>query len=66
MNSDWDWFGSFMIPIIFLVLGYVGFGFYMGGLYFSNTGVETFKKQAIENSCAQYNPTNGNFEWIKR
>jgi flagellar basal body-associated protein FliL len=28
--------------------------------------VENIKKQAIENNCAQYNPTTGNFEWIKK
>jgi hypothetical protein len=27
---------------------------------------ENIKKQAIENNCAQYNPTTGEFEWIKK
>jgi phage-related minor tail protein len=28
--------------------------------------IETVKKQAIENNCAQYNSTTGEFEWIKK
>lgn len=28
--------------------------------------IEIIKKQAIENNCARYNPTTGEFEWIKK
>ena len=49
-----------------LVIACIVFGFCVGGLVFRYDGKDTIKKQAIENSCAQYNPSTGVFEWVKR
>lgn len=38
----------------------------VGGFFSGNITTDDFKKQAIENNCAQYNPTTGKFEWIKK
>ena len=68
-NISGGWFGPFIVPIIFFVLFFGIIGYLIGALLFSNDGeatIESFKKQAIENSCAQYNPSTGIFEWVKK
>ena len=64
MNNISGGFKPFIVPIVSFVLW---IGIYASVLLFLYDGVtiESFKKQAVENNCAQYNPTNGNFEWIK-
>ena len=44
----------------------IAFGFFVGSIVFKNDGEDTIKKQAIENSCAQYNPSTGIFEWVEK
>lgn len=66
MNNISGGFKPFIVPIVSFVLW---IGIYASVLLFSNSGevaLESFKKQAIENNCAQYNPINGDFEWIKK
>ncbi len=68
-NISGGWFGPFIVPIVASVLFFGIIGYLIGALLFSNSDKESmdvFKKQAIENNCAQYNPTNGDFEWIKK
>ena len=53
--SDFDaWLMGFLLSLC-LVIGIVG-----GGLF-----VVRIHDQAAQTSCAQYNPTTGDFEWIK-
>jgi hypothetical protein len=61
-------FGNFNVvtPILALTFSCVAFGFLIGALVYKNNNDETIKKQAIENQCAQYNSTSGEFEWIKK
>ena len=61
--NNLDLSGSLIVPIVFFVICCSAIGFLIGFIAFSD-GIT--KKEAIENNCAQYNPTNGNFEWIKR
>lgn len=67
MNNIKDGFAFFIMPIVFLIIGCGVLGVFVSALLFSSAGeetIESFKKQAIENNCGQYNPTNGKFEWI--
>jgi hypothetical protein len=64
--KDVDLEGKFFIPLVFLMIVSIGFGFAMGGLAFKDNVKEIIQKEAIENQCGQYNPITGNFEWIKR
>lgn len=57
---------NIFIPILALSLPCVVLGFFIGVMVYKNNGDETMKQQAIENSCAQYNPTTGQFEWLKK
>jgi hypothetical protein len=63
---NFDWFGPFVLPIVFFVFGCVAIGWFIGAVMFADSGVEIIQKEAIENQCAQYNPTNGKFEWVKK
>lgn len=57
----------FKILAIALIIGGSIVGFVVGTVLFSNNITnDDLKKQAIENNCAQYNPTTGKFEWIKK
>jgi hypothetical protein len=63
---NFDWLGPFVLPFVFFMLICGGIGWFIGAVVFADSGVEIIQKQAIENNCAQYNPTSGNFEWVKK
>lgn len=41
-------------------------GIILGLLVADVLGKSNYQPQAIENNCAQYNSTTGEFEWIKK
>jgi hypothetical protein len=61
-------FGDFnlFVPVLAIAVPCLALGFFIGSVMFADSGVGIIQKQAIENNCAQYNPTNGTFEWIKK
>ena len=40
-------------------------GMFIGDSVFSGDDIDSFKSEAIEHRCAQYNPNTGEFEWLK-
>lgn len=64
--NNFDWFGPFVLPSVFLLFGCLTIGWFIDAIVFADSGVEIIQKQAIEHNFAQYNPTTGDFEWIKK
>jgi len=60
---------NFYLPDCLSVIAITIVGFVLGqlvGELILDDVKEKYQKPAIENNCAQYNPTTGNFEWTKR
>jgi hypothetical protein len=64
--NGFDLSGELLVPAVIFIFCWVAFGFFLGSVVFKNNGEEIMRQQAIENNCAQYNPTNGTFEWVKK
>lgn len=63
LSNDWSW----LWPMVLAAVGCMVISLLIASFMFaSNSEVEIFKKEAIQHECAQYNPVNGQFEWLKK